>query len=229
MHIGLIVGIGPAATDFYYRQLIAAAARAGKDLELTMAHADTPTLLRHQAEGSVEAQVDIYRRLTERMLRAGIAQVAVTSIAGHFCIDAFKAVSPVPVIDLLDVVQLEVKRRGLRRVGLLGTRVVMQTRFYGVLDGVEVIAPEADLTEVHDAYVSMASAGVASHAQCEIFMRAGRALTRTHDCESILLAGTDLALVFREGVEPGFNILDCAEAHAVAIANAAMTNQHATK
>ena len=43
MHIGLIVGIGPAATDYYYRQLIAAAARAGKDLELTMAHADTPT------------------------------------------------------------------------------------------------------------------------------------------------------------------------------------------
>jgi aspartate racemase len=35
MHIGLIVGIGPAATDYYYRQLIAAAARAGKDLELT--------------------------------------------------------------------------------------------------------------------------------------------------------------------------------------------------
>jgi hypothetical protein len=26
MHIGLIVGIGPAATDYYYRQLIAAAA-----------------------------------------------------------------------------------------------------------------------------------------------------------------------------------------------------------
>ena len=53
MHIGLIVGIGPAATDYYYRQLISAAALAGKDLELTMAHADTPNLLRHQAEGNV--------------------------------------------------------------------------------------------------------------------------------------------------------------------------------
>jgi aspartate racemase len=39
MHIGLIVGIGPAATDFYYRYLIAAFARAGRDLDLTMAHA----------------------------------------------------------------------------------------------------------------------------------------------------------------------------------------------
>ncbi len=164
MHIGLIVGIGPAATDYYYRQLISAAARAGKDLELTMAHADTPTLLRQQAEGNVQAQVDIYGRQTQRMQRAGIAQVAITSIAGHFCIDAFKVVSPVPVIDLLDVIKLEVKRRGLRGVGLLGTRVVLQSRFYGVLDGVEVIAPADELEEVHEAYVAMASAGVATAA-----------------------------------------------------------------
>jgi len=223
MHIGLIVGIGPAATDYYYRHLIAAAARAGKDLELTMAHADTPTLLRHQTEGNVRAQVDIYRRLTDRMQRAGIAQVAVTSIAGHFCIDAFKAVSPVPVVDLLEVIKLEVKRRGLRRVGLLGTRVVMQSHFYGVLDGVEVIAPADDLTEVHEAYVAMASAGVATAAHREVFMRAGTSLTRTHGCEAILLAGTDLALVFGKGVETGFAILDCAETHAAAIALAALT------
>ena len=228
MHIGLIVGIGPAATDYYYRQLISAAARAGQDLELTMAHADTPTLLRHQAEGNVQAQVDIYLRLTERLHRAGIAHIAVTSIAGHFCIDAFKAVSPVPVIDLLDVVRLEVKRRGLRRVGLLGTRGVMASRFYGVLDGVEVIAPVNDLAEVHEAYVAMASTGVATPAQREVFMRAGRSLTRDNGCESIMLAGTDLALVFGKGVEPGFDILDCAEAHAAAIANAALAHQHVT-
>lgn len=122
MHIGLIVGIGPAATDYYHRHLIAAAARAGMDLELTMAHADTPTVLRNQAQGSVQSQVDIYLRLTNRLQRAGVERLAVTSIAGHFCIDAFRAVSPVPVIDLLEVIRLEVKRRGLRRVGLLGVR-----------------------------------------------------------------------------------------------------------
>jgi hypothetical protein len=34
-------------------------------------------------------------------------------------------------------------------------------------------------------------------------LRAGLSLTRVHGCESILLAGTDLALVFRKGVESG--------------------------
>lgn len=223
MHVGLIVGIGPAATDYYYRQLIAAAASAGKDLELTMAHADTPTLLRHQADGNARAQVDIYRRLTERMQRAGIARVAVTSIAGHFCIDAFNAVSPVPVIDLLDAVQLEVGRRCLTRVGVLGTRGVMESRFYGVLEGVEVVAPADELMQVHEAYVAMASAGVASPVHREVFMRTGQSLVGKYGCESILLAGTDLTLVFGKDVEPGFDVLDCAEAHAKAIAAVALS------
>jgi len=222
MHIGMIVGIGPAATDYYYRFLISALADAGQDLQLTMAHADTKTLLKNQAEGNVAAQVGIYRELTERLQRCGIERIAVTSIAGHFCINSFKDVSPVPVIDLLDVVKAEVGRRGLRRVGLLGTKVVMETGFYGVLKGVEVVAPEADLLRVHEAYVAMASAGVATPAQREVFLRAGATLTSQQGCEVIMLAGTDLALVFKEGDNPGFEILDCARLHAAAIALAAM-------
>jgi aspartate racemase len=222
MHIGLIVGIGPAATDFYYRYLISALGRAGRDLSLTMAHADTATLLRNQSEGNVEEQVGIYLDLTERLRRCGIERIAVTSIAGHFCIDAFKEVSPVQVIDLLDVVKLEVARRGLRRVGLLGTRVVMETGFYGVLDGVEVVAP-AGLLQVHEAYVAMARAGVATAAQREVFLRAGAMLTSEQGCAAVMLAGTDLALVFKEGDDPGFATLDCAALHAKAIASAAQT------
>jgi aspartate racemase len=161
--------------------------------------------------------------LAERLQWAGVARLAVTSIAGHFCINEFKAESPVPVIDLLDVVRREVSRRGFKKLGLLGTRVVMETRFYGALDDVEVIAPSSDLLKVHDAYVSMATTGIATPEHREVFMRAGRSLSSTYGCESILLAGTDLALVFHTGIDPGFDTFDCAEAHAAAIASAAMT------
>ena len=55
MHIGLVGGIGPAATDYYYRGLIAAAAEKGFTLELTMVHAEAPILIKNQAAGDAAA------------------------------------------------------------------------------------------------------------------------------------------------------------------------------
>jgi aspartate racemase len=221
MHVGLITGIGPAATDIYYRFVIASMAARGVDLELTMAHADAPTLLRNQASGDAAAQVAIYRRLTDSLQAAGARAVAVTSIAGHFCIDAFKSVSPLPVIDMLVEIDREVERQGLRRVGILGTRVAMETRLYDAVRHAEVVAPPADvLLRVHNAYAAMAVAGTVTEAQRELFFRAGRALVADHGAEAVLLGGTDLGLAFA-GRDPGFRTVDCALVHASAIADVA--------
>src|SRR5689334_18858431 len=112
MHIGLIGGIGPAATDFYYRRLISAFAARHTVLELTIVHADTATLLAHLASNDVGAQIAIYKRLTDRLVAVGAACVVVTSIAGHFCINGFKDVSPLPVVDMIAEVSVAVKKRG---------------------------------------------------------------------------------------------------------------------
>ena len=220
MHLGLIVGIGPAAINFYHRFLIDACRDSGANHELTMAHADAATLPRHQARGNAPAQVAIYQALAHRLQAAGARVIAITSIAGHFCIDAFKQVSPLPVIDLLVEVEGEIVRRQLRRVGLIGTRTVMETRFYGGLRGVEVVPPPAhELSAVHEAYVAMAVAGSITEQQRQVFFEAGRNLVKNLGAESVMLAGTDLALAFGPR-DPGFPTLDCAAVHAAAIARA---------
>ena len=45
MHIGLVGGIGPAATEFYYRGLVARHAGSAKPMELTIVHAGTDLFL----------------------------------------------------------------------------------------------------------------------------------------------------------------------------------------
>lgn len=221
MHIGLIVGIGPAATDFYYRTLIAAMAARGVDLELTMEHADASTLLRNQAADAAEAQVAIYRGLTDRLQAAGARAVAVTSIAGHFCIDSFKSASPLPVIDLLVEVDRAIEREGLRRVGIIGTRAVMESGLYRAVRHAHVVAPAANMRQrVHEAYVEMAMAATVTEAQRELFFSTGRTLVEDLGAEAVLLGGTDLGLAFA-GHEPGFRTIDCAAIHASAIAEVA--------
>jgi aspartate racemase len=138
MHIGLIGGIGPAATDFYYRRLISSFASKKATLELTIVHADAPTLLNNLASNDTATQAAIFTRLTNRLVLAGAGCVVVTSIAGHFCVDAFKAASPLPVVDMIAEVNQAIAKCGLNRIGILGTRTVMETRFYGGVTSTEI-------------------------------------------------------------------------------------------
>ena len=222
MQIGLIGGIGPAATDFYYRRLIAAFAGNNTALELTIVHADTPTLLAHLQSNNARAQIAIYKRLTDRLVAAGAGCVVVTSIAGHFCIGGFKEISPLPVVDMIAEVSTAIKQRGLKRIGILGTRTVMETRFYGSVTSAEIVPPSGnDLDSVHDAYVAMAAAGAVTAAQRAVFTAASQRLLKEKGVEAIMLGGTDLALVFSEQTTD-FPLVDCAGIHVDAIVRLAM-------
>ncbi|HMF76429.1 MAG TPA: aspartate/glutamate racemase family protein [Bryobacteraceae bacterium] len=219
MHIGLIGGIGPGATDFYYRRLISTFARMNATLELTIVHADTPTLLSNLARNDAAAQTGIYTRLPNRLLSAG---AGVTSIAGHFCIDDFKAVSPLPVVDLIAEVSRAIETRGLKRIGIIGTRTVMETRFYGRIASAEIVPPsEPDLDDVHQAYISMAASGFVTDDQRSLFNAVSHRLLGEQGAEAIMLGGTDLALAFNEQTAE-FPLIDCAGIHADAIARLAL-------
>ena len=221
MHVGLIGGIGPAATDYYYQRLISNFAQRGIPLDLTMVHANSPTLLANLAQNDTAAQVTIYERLTERLAAAGAGCVVVTSIGGHFCIEEFTKVSALPVINMLSEVEKAVTARGLKRVGIMGTRTVMETQFYGGFSQTEVLPPQgAQLDLVHDAYVTMASAGFATDEQRQVFEDTCTWFVTHGQVDAIMLGGTDLALAFDADTSE-LPLVDCAAIHVEAITDAA--------
>lgn len=61
MHIGLIGGIGPAATEFYYRGLIDRHAAAGTAPDLTIVHADVRVMARNLANNAARQQAPTLR------------------------------------------------------------------------------------------------------------------------------------------------------------------------
>jgi aspartate racemase len=213
MHIGLIGGIGPAATEFYYRNLVRAHAAANCVLELTIVQADIRDLIQNMSDGAPDKQAELFFRLTRRLQAAGAEAVAVTSIAGHFCIRELEALSPLPVINAIPEIEAALINRGLRRVGLLGTRVVMQSRIYGGVSAVDVVLPQGESFDAtHNAYVAMAAAGQADDQQRELLFSVGNDLCRKQGAEAVVLAGTDLFLAF-EGRDSGFPTMDCARVH----------------
>jgi len=222
MHLGLIGGIGPAATEFYYRGLIDRHASGGTKLDLTIVHADVHEMSRNLANRDPGRQAEAFAPLVRRLAAAGAQAAAVTSMGGHFCIRELAAVSPLPLINALPEVDAAIRRRNLRTVGIIGTRMVMETRLYGAISSAAVVAPEGDaLDEVHRHYVEMATVGRVSDAQRRVFFAAGARLVRDRGAEVVLLGGTDLFLAF-QGESCGFPVLDCADIHVEAIYRASL-------
>ncbi|WP_421857765.1 aspartate/glutamate racemase family protein [Marinobacter salarius] len=219
MHIGLIGGIGPAATEFYYRNLVKAHQLSGDttQLELTICHAQARDLIRNIQAGAVDEQVKIFEGLAKRLSAAGADALAVTSIAGHFCISELERVSPIPIIDALSGLERELIERGYTKVGVLGNKVVMETRLFNSFRETEIIVPPGEnLANVHEAYMSIALSGAVSEEQRNTIFQAGAGMCADQGAQAIVLAGTDLFVAF-DGYECGFNYVDSALVHIEAI------------
>ena len=214
MHIGLIAGIGPAATDFYYRGLIERHVAGGTPLDLTMAHADVREMSRNLVGNNPVRQAEIFAGLVQRMKGAGAEAAVITSMGGHFCVQELMAISPLPVLNAIPAVDAALAKGKFRKIGILGTRTVMETKLYGGIPSVDVV-PTETLDLVHDNYVAMATVGHVTEAQRQVFFEAGRALC-ARGAEAIMLGGTDLFLAFA-GHDPGFPVIDCADIHVDAI------------
>lgn len=224
MHIGLIGGIGPAATEFYYRNLVKADQESDGDnrLELTICHAQASDLIRNIQAGDVDGQVKIFEVLANRLSAAGAESLAVTSIAGHFCISELEKVSPVPIINALSGLESALIQNGYTRVGILGNKVVMETRLFDSFRETEIVVPPGDsLHKVHEAYISIAASGAVSEGQRETIFQAGKKMCEEQGAQAVVLAGTDLFVAF-DGHECGFNYVDSALVHIDAIHRASM-------
>lgn len=213
MHIGLIGGIGPASTEFYYRGLVKAHAAADRKMELTIVHADVRDLLGNLAKGAAPEQSEIFLRYVLRLQAAGADAVAVTSLAGHFCIEELEAISPLPIVNAIPEIDGYIGQQNLSRVGLLGTRTVMESGLYGGITAAEIALPGGeDLARTHDTYVAMATSGEASDQQREILFAIGKKLCTAQGADAVVLAGTDLFLAF-DGHDCGFPVVDSAKLH----------------
>lgn len=217
MHIGLIGGIGPVATSLYYKRITQRCSERGLRLELTMVHADIATLLDNQAHGDTAAQLTIYTRLTQRLRAAGADRLVVPSISGHFCLSGTDDELPLPIIDLIESVNDILVQKQYSRVGILGTHEAMATRLYGRLDVAHIVElNDQSMADVHAAYVAMASRGFATDKERTVIENAYDELVHSQGAETVILGGTDLALVFDERSDRQ-NVLDCAATHIEAI------------
>ena len=223
--LGLIGGLGVGATIHYYQKLVKAhaesvKARAGRELRLRLliVHADVNLVLSHVKNGNIAELAEYLAGLVRQLQGGGADIAAVSAITPHICISELIRLSPLPLVNLVAEVADEIRRRGLKRVALFGTRFVMETALFGQLAGVaEAIQPKPDeIDAIHETYLELVRDGAGSERQLQTLTRIAHTLRARDGAEAIVFAGTELSLVFNEG-NTDFPHIDCANVHVEAI------------
>lgn len=211
MHLGLIGGIGPAATVDYYQRLVQRFRAIDQPLELTIVNADVSVLVDNALAGRKQDQAAIYARHIDQLKGAGADVAAITSLGGHFCFDETVPLSSLPLISAIAPLDDHFATQGIRTIGLLGTEIVMSSRLYGQLKKTASVVADQDLDVLGQHYLDMATSGHCSDAQRQVFFDAGAEMIQ-RGADVILLGGTDLGLAF-DGHDPGFPVIDALDVH----------------
>jgi len=218
--LGLLGGLGVGAAVHYYQRLAELTSERKTILRFVMSHADMDEVQVYLRAGNMAGLASYFNGFLEQAARAGATVGALPSVTSHACIQELKPISPVPMINLLEVVSAELKRQNVRRAALFGTRYVMGSSLFGAAPEVEWVQPTAEEFDTIDReYFAMAYAGRGTSEQHETLTRIAHRLCRAEGAEIILLAGTDLTLVFNPS-NTDFPHIDCAEVHIQAILQA---------
>lgn len=224
--LGLLGGLGVGATLLYYEALTAAAAKRGYVPKLVISHAHAPNALALVTAGRIDDIAAYLAIFANQLAAAGADVLAIPATTPHICLAELQRLTPLPFIDILTTTADTIRARGAKRIALLGTRFTIEQKLFGRLVGFDVVTPPpGELDEIHRIYVDMATANRGTPAQADRLREIARTLCTRDSVEAIVLAGTDLNLIFTEA-NAGFPAIDCAAAHIEAIAGAIAPQSH---
>ena len=215
--VGIVGGLGVGATVHYYEKIAAACKARGVVPDLVIVHADVDRGQGLVRDGKLDQLADYLAAFIDRMARAGATAAAIPAVTPHICIAQLMKRTRLPLISIVDPIATELRARKIGRVALFGTTFTMEGSLWGQLSGVEIVRPQPDeIAFVGKAYQRLLDSQTADAADAAGLRRIAAELQRRDGVEAILLAGTDLAVMFDE-TTAGFPAIDVARLHIDAI------------
>ena len=158
---GIVGGLGPGSTPVYRRLLREefGRRRPGRgDAPIVVDELDVPTLFGFIEADDLAGLARYFADSVERLARSGAAAAVVASNTPHVAFDAIRRLSPIPLVSILETAADAAQARGLRRLGLFGTRFTTEGAFYPDVfgrRGLTLVVPSADeRAVVHGVYVN---------------------------------------------------------------------------
>ncbi len=155
--LGLIGGISWISTIDYYKQISLEFNKrlGGSDYaKLIIYSLNYQEVINNNSKGDFEATYQVLQDAAINLKFAGAKAIVIGANTLHMFADRIEETVKLPVVHIVKATAEEIKKLGLKKVGLLGTKATMEMAFYRDMltdYGIESIIPEeADRNFVHE-------------------------------------------------------------------------------
>jgi aspartate racemase len=219
--IGILGGMSPESTVAYYEHITRTYTERFGDYgypEILIYSVSFQPYVDWPEEDRWDLVAEGLSRAARALQLAGADFLLIATNTMHIVFDEVEASVEVPMLSLLDAVGEAIERRGMKKVGLLGTAFTMEKTFYHdalVESGIEVLVPTAeDRKRVNDVIYNELVAGEIRDDSREIFLTIIDELAE-RGAEGVILGCTEIPLLVSEEAA-GIVLFDTTTIHAEA-------------
>ena len=218
--VGIVGGIAPESTIEYYRLIIASYrnhSSGGDYPSIIINSINLKRMLDLVAANDLAAVTEYLLDAVEKLARAGADFAVLASNTPHIVFDELRERSTLPLISIVETTCVEAEARGLKRVGLFGTRFTVQGRFYPDVfsrAGIQLVVPnEAEQDYIHTHYMSELVNGIFLPETKKRLLEIVDQLKERSAIDGIILGGTELPLILGDAGHNGIPFLDTTRIH----------------
>lgn len=203
--IGIIGGIGPESTVDYYKEIIAAFNTKYVDLaypEIIVYSANLNELMKFiEAKDWPKLSGWLLEKISS-IYHAGAELAAIASNTPHIVFDEIKSKSPIPLLSIVEATCSKAQKMGLKKIGLMGTKLTMEAEFYKkpfISEGISVVIPsEAEQQLIHQKLFSEIELGIFRDSTKEELLAIVKRMVDEESIDSLILGCTELPLILTE-------------------------------
>ena len=206
-HIGIVAVSHEGAALCYQTICAEAALLMGEHLhpEITMHSFPLAQYLQFASKGDWEKTAELLLRSVNKVALTGDDFAICPANTAHEAFEFLEPGSPIPWLHIVEVVSEAAKNRGYAKLGILGTRFLMEGKVYSkVLSNrnIEVVIPKAEQREqINTLILEELVKGTVKDSTREYFRRLVAELAAA-GCDAVVMACTEIPLVLRpEDVE----------------------------
>jgi len=221
--IGIIGGIGPESTVDYYKMIIGAFHERQAVLgypEIIIYSANLSSLMEILEAGDWEGLTNWLLEKVVALQKAGADFAVIGSNTPHIVFDRVSSKSPLPMLSIIEETCKNAQKRGLKKLGLLGTRFTMESDFFKKpfeYREMAVIVPDKEDQElIHQRLFSEIELGIIKDSTREELLAIVRKMIDKHSIDAVILGCTELPLILNKD-EFGIPFLNTTAIHAESI------------